>query len=659
MITRLRVLHLEDRWQDAELIQAQLEAEGFTCDVHRIETRAEFEAALAGGGYDLILSDYSLPTFDGLAALAISREQQPDVPFIFITGTLGETIAVETLQRGATDYIIKDRLTRLPAAVRRALSEGEERTQRRRTETLLAESERRFRALIENSSDGLFLVDIQGTVVYAAPSTAHILGYAADELTGQDIFALVHPDDLELSRRSFAEIGNRPGKPVPAQVRYRHRTGSWRWVDGLGNNLLDVPGVQAIVLNFRDITEQRSLEEQLRQAQKMEAVGRLAGGIAHDFNNLLTIISGYSELLLSRTTVSPESRSYLTEIDEAAERAAALTQQLLAFSRRQMLQPRVLDVNTVVQDTERLLRRLIGEDIELTTALEPELSPIRTDEGQLQQVLLNLAVNARDAMSKGGKLKIETANVALDDHDARSLPGVQPGDHVMIAVTDTGTGMDAATQSHIFEPFFTTKEQGTGLGLSTVYGIVQQSGGGIGVQSAPRRGTTFRVYFPQARDAVPENLQPDEIRQESPGGNETILLVEDEDRVRAFLRNVLKPQGYNLLECRNGGDALAQMQAHHGPIQLVLTDVVMPGMDGRQLAAAVRTVHPEARVLFMSGYTDDAIIHHGVGVQHITFLGKPFSASDVLQKVRAILDAPPVAAEQSPAQSLDTSSTPE
>jgi two-component system, cell cycle sensor histidine kinase and response regulator CckA len=395
-------------------------------------------------------------------------------------------------------------------------------------------------------------------------------------------------------------------------------------------------------LNQRRQTEEalRQSEDHLRQSQKMEAVGRLAGGVAHDFNNLMTIVMGRSELLMTGLQEADPLRRNADEIKRTAERAVALTQQLLAFSRKQVLMPKVLDLNVVVANMDRMLRRLIGEDIDLVTVLGPALERVRADPGQLEQVIMNLAINARDAMPSGGKLTIETANVHLDLAYARKHAAVAPGPYVMLSVSDNGTGMDADTQSHIFEPFFTTKDQGkgTGLGLATVYGIVKQSGGYIWVYSEPGWGTTFKIYLPRIGDAAesPEPVHP----ATQPRGSETILLVEDEDGVRELTREILAMNGYTVIAARHGAEALEVCQQYSGEIALILTDVVMPQMSGHALMERIKPVRPSLKVLYMSGYTDKAVVRHGMLAGDVAFLQKPFTPDTLARKVREALDSP-------------------
>jgi nitrogen-specific signal transduction histidine kinase/CheY-like chemotaxis protein len=396
--------------------------------------------------------------------------------------------------------------------------------------------------------------------------------------------------------------------------------------------------VTHFIATKQDVTEHKQLGQQLIQAQKMEAVGRLAGGVAHDFNNLLTIINGYAALLSEETSTEDPRRARLKEILMAGERAASLTRQLLAFSRRQVLEPRVLNLNSVLADIEKMLRRLIGEDVELVSTLKPDVGRVKVDPGQIEQVIMNLALNARDAMPEGGKLLIETSNVEIDEKYVRSHSPMMPGKYVMVAVSDTGCGMDLDTQAHIFEPFFTTKEEGrgTGLGLATVYGIVKQSGGFIWVYSEPGRGSTFKIYLPFIEENVPK-AKPAKVRTKQVKGSETVLVVEDEGGVRSLVCQTLASQGYKVLEAAGAAQALKISEQHTEPIHLLLTDVVMPQTDGKKLAMRLSTLHPETKVLYMSGYTDDAIVRHGILNVGTSFLQKPFLPRVLLLKIREVL----------------------
>jgi len=502
----------------------------------------------------------------------------------------------------------------------------------------LRESELRYRGLVEHSPDAI-LVHREMRIEFANDAAAQLIGAAtAMALIGKPLLELVHPGDrAEVAARAHRSATLRQPTPA-AELRLIALNGETIAVETVGMPFT-LDGQQAVLTIIRDVSERKRLEDHVRQAQRMEAVGQLAGGIAHDFNNLLTVITSYSAMLLGEQSTTPAVRADLEEIKGAADRAAALTRQLLAFSRRQLLQPRVLDVNELTLNLEKMLRRLLREDIELVTALDPALGMVHADPGQLEQVIVNLAVNARDAMPDGGRLTIETANVTLDESFG-PLPEGGAGDHVMLAVSDTGHGMTETVKGHIFEPFFTTKEtgKGTGLGLSTVYGIVQQSGGSIWVYSEPGQGTTFKIYLPIAtlgrtkRDTPPPRLP---VRV----GSETILLVEDEERVRKAARRILEGSGYTVIEAATGAEAVRLCETHPTPIGLVLTDMVMPEMGGRELSSHVGRLRPEAKILFMSGYTEDAALHHNVLAPGAMFLDKPFTPVSLTQKVRDALVA--------------------
>ena len=503
----------------------------------------------------------------------------------------------------------------------------------------LRRSELNFRSLVTNSPYGICRCDPQGTILDTNPAFVHMLGYGSVwELLGRHLGALhynshdwFHLADQFTKEKNFTglvtEFSHKEGSPVVVRLS--------------GRTIQEGKDTTSLELFAEDVTEHRALEQQLRQSQKMEAVGRLAGGIAHDFNNLLMVISGYSEFLLEKVGPDAALRGPAQEIANAAERATSLTRQLLAFSRKQMLAPKVLDLNAVVTENLKMLTRLIGEDIDLVMVPGTELGAVRADPGQIEQVIMNLAVNARDAMPHGGKLTIETANVKLDENFARLNAGVKPGEYVMLAISDTGSGMDAETQSHIFEPFFSTKgTKGTGLGLSTVYGIVKQSGGYIWVSSETGKGTSLRVYLPRLVEAG--ELAPAEAAvasRKSVQPMETILLVEDETNLRRMACQYLETQGYKILEAADGAAALQICTAHKGPIHLLLTDVIMPGMNGHQLAERVMSLRPTTRVLYMSGYTENAIGHNGTLDEGINLLQKPFTLLALKQRVREVLDA--------------------
>jgi signal transduction histidine kinase len=535
--TPLKLLQLEDNPADAELILATLNEGGIPCETSRVDRRDTFVDALKAGKIDLILADYSLPGFDGITALSLAQQLRPDIPFIFVSGTLGEELAIDAMHRGATDYILKQRLGRLVPSLQRAIRELQERQERARVEEALRQS-----------------------------------------------------------------------------------------------------------------------EKQLRQAQKMEAVGRLAGGLAHDFNNLLTVIMGHAQVLLNEMAAEHPFRTKIEEMQKAGDRAATLIRQLLTFSRKQPSTPKVLSVNPLITNFETMMRRLIGEDLELTLALAPQDLRISADPAQVEQVLMNLVVNARDAMPKGGKLRIETAQVELTRTPMYHVQLPALGTFVKLSVSDTGSGMSTDTLTHIFEPFFTTKEEGkgTGLGLSTVFGIVTQSGGGLDVTSRIGQGSRFDVYFPSVR-SHPAPTTSDQSPRSSNRGRETILLVEDDASVRDLVRDELKKLGYRVLESKNGLEACLVATQQVGNYQLLLTDVVMPGMSGTELAQHLRILKPDLRILFISGYADDV----GIGATDplSDYLQKPFTPEALSQRIRQLLDLAPRPQNGSPRKEASTSHT--
>jgi PAS domain S-box-containing protein len=492
--------------------------------------------------------------------------------------------------------------------------------------------ERQLQALFDHAMDAIAIVDHLGALVDANPATCALLGLPKTALLGRRVADFVAPDgDVDQVWRTLQAQGHLSGD---IHVRRPDRTVRDVEYEATANFL---PGQHLFIM--RDVTERKRLEASLLQAQKMDAIGRLAGGVAHDFNNMLTVITGYSEVLLNDLHPAHPWRDTVEEIKKAAERSATLTRQLLAFSRKQILRPVVLDLNTVVQGMDKMLRRLIGEDITLITKLDPALGQVQVDPGQTEHVIMNLVVNARAAMPTGGTLVLETASV--DFHAAaRAYPDMSPGAYVMLAVSDSGHGMDADTKSHIFEPFFTTKEvgQGTGLGLATVYGVVKQSGGHISVYSEPGQGTTFKIYLPRV-DATPTSHTPP-TPAESPAGTETVLLVEDEEAVRGLARHTLHKGGYTVLEARQGDEAVALCEQYAGTIHILVTDVVMPGMSGPQLAERLARLRPGMKVLYISGYTESAVIHRGILAVETAFLPKPFSPQALAWKVREVLDSP-------------------
>jgi PAS domain S-box-containing protein len=557
----------------------------------------------------------------------------------------GETWRGEMLNRRRNGKLYWDSVVISPVrdargTMKHFLAVQEDITERKQSEDALLVSERRLRTLFDTVNLIVLGLDAEGRVAYANPFLLKLTGYTADQALGSDWFERFLPVAQRPRMHSvFRELIEREFHPH-YQNPIVTRTGEERMIAWHNTVVRDAQGRATGTLSIgEDITDHALLEEQFRQAQKMEALGQLAGGVAHDFNNLLTVINGYSELVMSQLDPADPMIEDLELVKRAGERAAALTRQLLAFSRKQVLQPKLLDLNLVVADVDKMLRRLIGEDIELVTVLERNLKGVRADAGQIEQVLMNLAVNARDAMRGGGKLTIETCNVELDESYAASHADAKPGQYVMLAISDTGTGMSAATQARMFEPFFTTKEQGkgTGLGLATVYGIVKQSDGHINVYSELGQGTTFKVYLP-AVDASGERIAPSQSDSATRGGTETVLLVEDDESVRKLAREVLQRQGYTVLQARDGVEALEVCRAHAGPIHVIVTDVVMPAMGGPESAHRLKAIRPDIKVLYVSGYHDRALTGQQVLDPDVSYLQKPFTTSALARKVREVLD---------------------
>jgi len=514
--------------------------------------------------------------------------------------------------------------------------------------TQVRRAEQNYRSIFENAVEGIFQSTPDRRVITANSSMARILGYDSPQelmtsFNDNDAELYVDPAAEEEVTRTLETEGIVQGYEFEA---YR-KDGEKIWLslnirlirDDHGNALFREGAIEDITEHKRAETERQKLEEQLRHSQKMEAIGQLAGGVAHDFNNLLTAINGYSSLALQRTNPDSRTKTYLEEIRKAGDRAANLTRQLLAFGRKQMLKPVALNLNEVVFDMNKMLRRLIGEDIKFDAKLDPQLKKIKADPGQIEQVLVNLVINSRDAMPQGGALTIETANFEVDQQYTGKLLALPPGGYVMLAVSDTGCGMNIETKARIFEPFFTTKDKGrgTGLGLSTVYGIVTQSGGNIWVYSEPNRGTTVKVYLPHF-DGDEEAAERLSVETAAPRGSETILLVEDEDVVRGLARQILQQAGYKVLDAGSGDEALRLCREHSDSIHLLLTDVVMPETSGKEIAQSLTSLRPATRVLFMSGYTDDAIVHHGILDSNVEFIQKPFTPVALARKVREVLD---------------------
>jgi two-component system, cell cycle sensor histidine kinase and response regulator CckA len=646
----LNILHLEDDPDFSALLRSLLEREGIAAELVVVSTRAEYERAVAENKFDVVLADYLLPDYTGIEALQFFRQQCRETPFLLISGTIGEQAAIDSLRAGATDYVLKGWPDRLIPALRRAVQEATERRQRRQAETELHRREKYFRAVTENTLDILTILNREGIYLYNSPSLKRVLGYHPNELAGRNAFRLVHPDDLDKVQHAFAKAIEHPESTVRLEFRFLHQDGTWRYLEAVGQSHIDDPEIAGVVVNSRDVSDRklaedgvRDLEDQLRQSQKMEAIGRLAGGVAHDFNNILTVIHGHASLLLQNANLAPSGMRSAQQITEAADRAAGLTRQLLTFSRRQVMQPRRLNLNELVSNMTNMLGRILGEDIALQVNYLSQRASIEADPSMIEQVILNLVVNARDAMPQGGMLTLRIAATEVGGETASRRPDLRAGKFICLSVTDRGCGIPPQDLGHIFEPFFTTKEvgKGTGLGLATVYGIMKQHHGWIEVESQVSHGATFKVYFPQL-DIETEPTHPAE--EPAPGaicgGAETILVVEDEAPVRELVCQLLSAYGYKVLQAESGRKALEVWKTCREQVDLMLTDLVMPDkVNGRQLAEQLWADRPELKVIFTSGYSAEVVGKEFVLQPGIHYLQKPYPPGTLAAKIRDCLDA--------------------
>jgi two-component system, cell cycle sensor histidine kinase and response regulator CckA len=637
----LRALIIEDNEPDAELLIHELCRGGRDVDVQVVASAAATREALTTRPWDLVLADWTIPGFGALPLLAMIRELGLDIPVIIVSGTITEDFAVTAMRAGAHDFVLKDRLFRLIPVVERELHEAEIRAARRRAEDELRASAVRYRELFESSPLPMWVYDID-TLRFLMVNDAAIrrYGYTRDEFFQLSLTDIRPPEDHLPLRDDIARHDD-----TPRLWRHLTRSGELLTVEITAHDLA-FEGKRARLVLANDVTERQRLEDQLRQAQKLEAIGRLAGGVAHDFNNILSVIMSYSETLLAALEPG-ELRDDVEQIHNAGQRGAVLTRQLLMFNRQQVIEPRLLDLNEILNDMARMFQRLIGGDIALVVRPARGLGQIRADQNSIEQVIMNLVVNARDAMPAGGTLTLETTGVELDAGHAREHLGVTPGHYIVLAVSDTGVGMDTATQARIFEPFFTTKERGrgTGLGLATVFGIVRQSHGHLQVSSEPGKGSTFRVYLP--RIAVAQ-LQPRAVSQPiKVRGVETILLVEDDDQVRTVASAILRRYGYDVIAVSDGAEAQRRCENHPQPIHLLLTNAAMPGLSGPELARRLQRIRPEMKVLCMSGYTDEVNLGHSSQAfresrveleTEIAYLQKPFTAEALSTRVRRVID---------------------
>jgi len=769
----LRVLLLEDEARDAELVRDVLEAGGIVCDITRVQTREEFVASLDRGGFDLILADHTLPSFDGMSALKIAAQRSADLPFIFVSGTLGEEVAIEAIKLGATDYVLKERLSRIVSAVRAALREKQLRAERERAEQALQRSEKRFRAMVEKSAEGVLLIRPDMVIIYASQSVERLLGDTPDELIGQSLIDRVHPDYRQRLLDTMVQVLQGPGRVATAETMLKHTDGSWRWIERTTSNLLDDPNVRGLVYNFRDITERKraeealrrgqaylteaerlshtgsfaydpasgrllfwseelsricgldpqrgipdpdgarrlvhpddlervsksaqqafrekahftqeyrlllhdgtikhiraiwhpvlhkdgevleyigtvadvterkraevereQLEQRLRQAAKMEAVGRLAGGVAHDFNNVLAGIFAYGEMLFEETPDGSPLRRYAQNVLAAATRGRELVDQILGYSRSHRGRRTPVDIATVVAEALELVRGSLPAAVCLEASTDRLPLVVIGDATRLHEVVMNLCRNAMQAMSGGGTLRVvlETAEVSAER--ALSHGTLAPGRYVRLAVEDTGSGMDEATLCRIFEPFFTTKEigQGTGLGLSLVYMIVADMGGAIDVKSVPKQGTTVTIYLTHSEAAL---ASAEETTASPPRGNgERLMLVDDEAPLVAAIAEVLSRLGYEPLSFGDSRAALAAFEAAPGRFDVVITDEVMPGLTGTGLATAVRRVRPDLPVLLLSGNSSPPLPEQALAAGVNEVLTKPLQSREIAAALARVL----------------------
>jgi len=635
METTIRTLLVEDNENDAELVLIALRRSGLNVHARRVDNERDFIRAL-NETWDIVLSDFELPQFSGIQALELLRKRSAATPFILISGTIGEDVAVQAMKKGASDYLLKDRLVRLGPAVQHALQQSQLSRQTEEAERALRESTDRYQALFENSSDAIFELSADGTFLSMNPFCEQITGYQLEEWKGHRVNEFIHPDDRQLTFRVFRAVLAGQTPPV-FELRLQRPDGLEILLELTVCPRIQMGKVTSILGIGRDVTERRRLEEQLRQSQKMEAIGHLAGGVAHDFNNILTIIQIHASELLSAPMPETEVKTSAQEISEAAQRAAALTRQLLIFGRKQVMQIRAVNINDIVTNMVRMLRRVLGEDITLQTKCDSNLPLVSADTGMIEQVILNLAINARDAMPSGGRLEIATTTIR---NPLSEEPNATP--YVSITIADNGSGIPEEVLPHIFEPFYTTKEvgKGTGLGLATVYGIIEQHGGWINVNSEPGHGTAFRICLP----ATPQVSLPKPVAFKDKTlerGTETILLVEDEPKLRVITSNILERCGYQVLTASNGHEAVRFWEQNKDNIKLLFTDLVMPdGMTGRQLAEQLLEEQPSLKVIYNSGYSAN-ISGSALFLQEgVNFLQKPYDIHQLARTVRHMLDAP-------------------
>jgi two-component system, cell cycle sensor histidine kinase and response regulator CckA len=640
----LKVLIVEDSEDDFLLLLRELRRGGYEPAFERVETPADMKSALNKQSWDIIISDYKMPNFSGLHALKLLKDARVDLPFILVSGTIGEELAVEAMKTGANDYVMKNDLSRLVPAIRRELREAKIREDRGMIIEALRESENLYRTIFETTGTTTLIIEEDTTVSLINMEGEKLTGFSKEEIEGRRSWTdFIAKDELD-KLKEYHRLRRTDPNTAP-------KTYETRLVDKAGN-IKDVlvtasmiPGTKKSAASLLDITERKHSEEereklhaQLQQAQKMEAVGQLAGGVAHDFNNMLTAIMGYCAILNMRLKEDDSLRRFTDQILAVSEKAANLTHSLLAFSRKQIINPKPVALNEIVNGVEKLLTKLIGEDIEFKTILSRHNLVVTADRGQIEQVLMNLIANAGDAMPDGGSLSISTEPFTIDGEFIDVHGYGKIGAYARISISDTGEGMDKETRERIFEPFFTTKEvgKGTGLGLSIVYGIVKQHEGYIDVYTAPKQGTTFNIYLPLTEDKIvieKSGIPPSNIR-----GSETILLAEDDKDVRVLIKGFLEKYGYRVIEAVDGADAINKFMRLKESIQFLLFDVVMPKKNGKEAFEKIRMMKPGIKALFMSGHSDDIIYKKGILGERLTLIMKPVSPTNLIRKVREVLD---------------------
>jgi len=611
-MTKLRLLHIEDSDDDGLLVLQALKRGGVVADAERVDTAAALEAALTLGPWDAVLSDYVLPRFDGPQALKMVRAADPDVPFLIVSGRIGEETAVDMMRAGAQDYILKQNLARLAPALARELGKAEERRARRRAEEALQKSEAHFRSLIENALDIIAVLNVDGTLRYASPSIERVLGRRPEEMTGKKAIVFVHPDDAPVIFRAYSQSLESGAGGVNAAFRVRHKDGGWRALEGIGDVVLDAHGLVSIIVNARDVTERKQLEEKLRQSQRVESFGRLAGAVAQDFNTLMTAILGYSDLLLDKLPEPNPLRADIFEIQKAGRRAAALTQQILAFSRQQTYLPTEIDVTDFMHRMARVLPRVMGGDRSVAADCERGAGAVKADANQLEQVFLTLAAHAREAAMD---LSVAASPVDMTESQFRLTDNAAPGPYVLFAFTFKPT--DCHRTTALFDP-------AAGINLAAVIGIVKQNGGFIRMDETTAEGPSFRVYFPRLEDAGRAAEAP-------PESVETVLMVENDASLRPLLKTALTRHGYKVLEAATADEAVAFVQKE--PVDLLLVDEVLPGFATSDMAARLRRARPGLKFLCLTGSAEGGA---GVPLEAET-LEKPFSLEALVRKTREML----------------------